>query len=60
MRLRFVNGILKRRIERARQALVASPTRDTRCGSWSHMRDLIRCLSACQIARMERARRLRT
>ena len=60
MTLTFVDGLLERRIERARKALVAAPTRDTRFASWSHMRDLIRCRSAYQIARMERARRLRT
>ena len=60
MTLRFVDGLLERRIERARQALVAAPTRDTRCASWSLMRDLIRHRSACQIARMERTRGLRT
>lgn len=60
MTLRFVDGVLERHIERARQALVAAPTRDTRFASWSHMRDLIRCRSDCQIVRMEQARGVRT
>ena len=34
MTRRFVDGLLERHIERARQALVAAPTRDTRFSSW--------------------------